>query len=99
MKLTFKKHNYDTKVLLGIRTRFSKWFGSYKTPVTLWVFHLDGCCDYWTDIKAIIATQNTALLNSLIDEEVQLYKIFDDDIKMCVGIKLMADKVREKYDE
>lgn len=56
-----------------------------------------GC--YWVDVKAIIATQNTALLNSLIDEEVQLYKIFDDDIKMCVGIKLMADKVREKYDE
>ena len=38
-------------------------------------------------------------LDSLIDEEVKLYKIYHDDNKICVGIKIMADAVREKYDE
>lgn len=49
-------------------------------------------------ILELFATQNTALLDSLIDEEVKLYNIYKDPV-ISVGIKIMADKVREKYDD
>jgi hypothetical protein len=48
-------------------------------------------------ILALFATQNTALLDSLIDEEVKLYNIYKDPV-ISVGIKIMADAVRELYD-
>lgn len=38
------------------------------------------------------------MANNLIDQERKLYKIFDDDKQICVGIKEMADEVREYYD-
>jgi hypothetical protein len=39
------------------------------------------------------------LLDFLIDEEVRLYKMYGDDSKICVGIKVTADAVRRQYDE
>lgn len=38
------------------------------------------------------------MADNLINQERTLYKIFDDDISICVGIKKMADEVREYYD-
>ena len=38
------------------------------------------------------------MASNLIDQEKVLYKIFDDDNKICVGIKKMADEVREYFD-
>ena len=38
------------------------------------------------------------MADNLINQERTLYKIFDDDISICVGIKRMADEVREYYD-
>ncbi len=53
-------------------------------------------------IKAHIASEITKSkkrqLDTLIDEEVELYKIYGDDRMICVGIKIMADAVRGQYD-
>lgn len=35
----------------------------------------------------------------LIDKECELYDTFGDDRKICVGIKVMADEVREFFAE
>jgi hypothetical protein len=50
-------------------------------------------------IKAYTEGQLRTILISLIDDEIREYKIFSDDDKICVGIKLMADNVRDKYDQ
>lgn len=50
MKFQFKGHHYQTKFLFAIQTRFSKWFGNYKNPVTMWFAHDLDCCDYWIPI-------------------------------------------------
>ena len=39
------------------------------------------------------------VLDRLIGDEIKCCEIYGDDDKLCVGIKLMADRVREKYDE
>lgn len=38
------------------------------------------------------------LIDSLIDDERACYEIYGEDKNLCVGVKLMADRVREKYD-
>lgn len=43
-------------------------------------------------------TDLRTLLDSLIDEEIELYRIHGYDSGIAVGIKLMADAIREKYD-
>jgi hypothetical protein len=50
-------------------------------------------------IQELIAKARIDLLDSLIEEEVSLYEIYNNDDKICVGIKIMADGIREKYDE
>lgn len=55
MTFTFRGHSYDTHFNMGVRTRLSKWFGSYQYPVNMWFSHGDGCCDYWlTDDEGMI---------------------------------------------
>ena len=49
------KHKYRFEWRMGVKSRLSKWFGSYKWPVTVWFQHRDDCCDtYWiTDPQKI----------------------------------------------
>ena len=39
------------------------------------------------------------IADKLIDKEIELYDMFSDDSNICVGIKIMADEVRELYAE
>lgn len=54
------------------------------------------------DLEALInqTKQETldAIANNLIDQEKRLYETYSDDNKICVGIKIMADEVREYYE-
>ena len=58
--------------------------------------------DCHLELRKLIATKEAEarkqLLDSLIDEEIKLYNIYRDPT-ISVGIKIMADAVREKYDE
>lgn len=60
---------------------------------------MDATCKriaYYVAQKVIGARKDMA--DSLIDEERKLYEIYADNSDICVGIKIMADKVRESYD-
>ena len=67
------------------------------------VHRLAGQGDYTencTNIVMSLVTSYTkqrelALLDELIEAEKECYKIYGDDDKLAVGIKLMADRVRE----
>jgi hypothetical protein len=61
MRVKYNGHNYDTDILFGIKTRWSKWFGNYKWPVTIWIQHADDCCNYW--VSADSTEGRTALMN------------------------------------
>lgn len=50
-------------------------------------------------IHALIKKEIDMVLDKAIDKEVGLYKIFEDNTDICIGIKFMADKVRELYDK
>ena len=62
----------------------------------------DGTLERWNNmkqaIKNLLLEARKQLLDSLIDEEIKLYNIYRDPT-ISVGIKIMADAVREKYDE
>ena len=62
----------------------------------------DGTLERWNNmkqaIKNLLLEARKQLLDSLIDDEVKLYNIYRDPT-ISVGIKIMADAVREKYDE
>lgn len=59
----------------------------------------DNLVDYIIRLHVIGLRESQIMMaNNLIDQEVRLYKKFSDDAMICVGIKEMADQVREYYD-
>ena len=50
-------------------------------------------------IKELVAEAKKQMANNLIDQEIRLHKIYADDPNICVGVKLMADEVREYFDD
>ena len=50
-------------------------------------------------IKEQVAGAKKQMANNLIDQEIRLHKIYADDPNICVGVKLMADEVREYFDD
>lgn len=56
----------------------------------------------WKEFQALLHQERSRarikIADKLIDREIKLYKIYGDDEKLCVGIKIMADEVRELYE-
>lgn len=48
--------------------------------------------------QAVVRQAQKNMANNLIDKEIKLYNIYGDDKMICVGIKTMADEVREYYE-
>lgn len=53
---------------------------------------------YRTKINKLLIKARLDMADNLIDQERKLYKVFGDDNKICTGIKIMADEVREYYE-
>lgn len=50
-------------------------------------------------VDEMVRLAEIKMADNLIDQERKLYKVFGDDNKICTGIKIMADEVREYYEE
>jgi len=77
MKFWYKKHHYNTHFGWAIGSRLSKYFGSYKTPLSTWIGHEDDCCDYWTPVS---------------DPKAQRALMLDDDLKLAPTPNSEANK-------
>ena len=59
------------------------------------------CCACDADVAFLglrVEEARLSMANKLIDQERELYELYGDDEKICVGIKKMADEVREFFD-